>query len=131
MLAVDTNVVVRFLVGDDPAQHKRAVALFHEHVIWLPKTVVLECEWVLRSAFAFEPAEIEQALRKLLALPHVRCEDSVAVSTALDALATGMDFADALHLTSSRGADKGFASFDARFVKRVRKLWPAATVLVP
>lgn len=131
MLAVDTNVVVRFLVADDPGQHKRAVALFSSHDIWLPKTILLETEWVLRSAFGFEPAEIEQALRKLIALPRVRCEDPGAASSALDGLAAGLDFADALHLRSSLGAEEGFATFDTRFAKRVRKLWPRIKLVAP
>ncbi|MFT4243211.1 MAG: type II toxin-antitoxin system VapC family toxin [Acidovorax sp.] len=131
MLAVDTNVVIRFLVDDDPAQHRRAVALFRKHVVWLPKTVLLECEWVLRSAFGFERAEVAQALRALAALPRVRCEDLAAVTAALDAMAEGMDFADALHVASSLGADEGFASFDVRLVRRARKHWPVATVLTP
>jgi len=131
MLAVDTNVIVRFLVDDDPNQHRRAVALFRKHAVWLPKTVLLECEWVLRSAFGFEPAEIAQALHALTALPRVRCEDAAAVTAALDAMAEGMDFADALHLASSLGADEGFASFDMRFVRRARKHWPTAIVLTP
>jgi hypothetical protein len=42
MLAVDTDVVIRFLVNDDAAQHKRAVALFERHAIWLAKTVLLD-----------------------------------------------------------------------------------------
>ncbi|MFT3721166.1 type II toxin-antitoxin system VapC family toxin [Pseudorhodoferax sp.] len=131
MLAVDTSVVVRFLIADDPVQHKRAVALFSSHDIWLPKTVLLETEWVLRSAFGFEPAEIEQALRKLIALPRVRCEDLGASSLALDGLAAGLDFGDALHQRSSPGADEGFATFDTRFAKRARKLWPTVKVVVP
>lgn len=131
MLAVDADVVVRFLVADDPEQHKRAVALFRRHDIWLSKTVLLETEWVLRSAFGFEPAEIEQALRKLMALPRVRCEDSSASSSALDGVAAGLNFADALHLRSSLGADEGFATFDTRFAKLARKLWPAAKLVAP
>ena len=63
MLAVDTNVVVRFLVdNDDAAQHKRAVALFQTHSIWFCKTVLLESEWVLRSAFGFAEKDIASAL---------------------------------------------------------------------
>ena len=131
MLAVDTDVVVRFLADDDAAQHKRAVALFRQHDIWLPKTVLLETEWVLRTAFGFEPAEIADALSRLIALPRVRCEDPAAVAAALEAMAAGVDFADALHLTSSRDANEGFASFDARLVKRARKHWPTAIVLTP
>jgi predicted nucleic-acid-binding protein len=124
MLAVDTNVVVRFLTDDDAAQHKRAVALFRVHAIWLPKTVLLESEWVLRSAFGFAAADIARAFQGLIRLPGVRCEDHPAVLAALEALAAGMDFADALHLAASREADEGFASFDTRFVKRARKYWP-------
>lgn len=66
MLAVDTNVVIRFLTGDDATQHKRAVALFERHTIWLAKTVLLECEWVLRSAFGFTAAEIARAFHGLI-----------------------------------------------------------------
>jgi len=131
MLAVDTNVVVRFLAADDPGQHKRALALFHAHTIWLPKTVLLETEWVLRSAFGFAAADIAHALRGLTRLPEVRCEDPKAVEAAVEALAAGLDFADALHLCASRQADEGFASFDARFVKRARKQWPDAAVRTP
>ena len=131
MLAVDTNVVVRFLADDDPAQHRRAVALFRAHTVWLSKTVLLESEWVLRSAFGFAANDIAQALQSLVRLPNVRCEDGAAVQSAIEALAAGMDFADALHWASGRAADEGFASFDLRFIKRVRKHWPAAMVRTP
>jgi predicted nucleic-acid-binding protein len=131
MLAVDTNVVVRFLVDDDPPQHKRAVALFRAHTIWLPKTVLLETEWVLRSAFGLAAQDIARALQGLTRLPGVRCEDPRAIQWAIEALSAGMDFADALHLSASQQADEGFASFDARFVKRARKHWPGMAIDVP
>lgn len=133
MLAVDTNVVVRFLTGDDPEQYVRAVSLFREHTIWLPKTVMLETEWVLRSAFGFTDREIAAALNGLVRLPAVRCEDGTAIRTALDALSAGMDFADALHVASSRavGADEGFVSFDRQLVKHARKRWPDEKIFFP
>lgn len=133
MLAVDTNVVVRFLVNDDAAQHRRAVALFRKHEIWLAKTVLLESEWVLRTAFEFTAQEIGAALQGLLGLPNVRCEDGRAVATALEGLAAGLDFADALHLSGCQaaGADEGFATFDVRFIKRAQRQWPGIAVRVP
>ncbi|MCL1962268.1 MAG: type II toxin-antitoxin system VapC family toxin [Desulfovibrionaceae bacterium] len=132
MLAVDTNVVVRFLAADDPVQHKRAVALFRQHTIWLSKTVLLETEWVLRSAFDFAAHEITQALGSLTRLPGVRCEDPHGIQSAIEALSAGLDFADALHLAAaSQQADEGFASFDARFVKRARKHWPDMAIRTP
>ena len=133
MLAVDTNVVVRFLINDQAVQHQRAIALFRKHDLWLPKTVLLETEWVLRTVFDFTGEEIGTALRNLLGLPNVRCEDGPAVAMALDGLAAGLDFADALHLSGCQaaGADEGFATFDARFVKRARRQWPDIAVRLP
>lgn len=107
------------------------MALFRKHDIWLTKTVVLETEWVLRSAFDFEPTRIADALTGLIALPRVRCEDPAAVSAALEAMSAGLDFADALPLTSSRNANEGYASFDARLARRARKHWPTAIVFTP
>ena len=50
MIAVDTNILVRYLTNDDAEQAQLAIDLLNgsEH-IWLPKTVLLETEWVLRS----------------------------------------------------------------------------------
>lgn len=131
MLAVDTDVVVRFLADDGADQHQRAVALFRAHTVWLAKTVLLESERVLRSAFGFAPGEIARALRGLVRLPNVRSEDPDTVDAAIDALASGMDFADALHLGSSGPANEGFATFDARFVKQAQRHWPEIIVRTP
>jgi len=55
MIAVDTNVLVRLLTGDDPAQTQRAVELFAQESILIPKTVLLETEWVLRYRYELAP----------------------------------------------------------------------------
>ena len=47
MLSVDTNVVVRLLVNDDPQQGERARKLFDSDQIWIGVTVLLESAWVL------------------------------------------------------------------------------------
>lgn len=117
MIAVDTNVVVRLLTGDDPAQTQRAVALFSQSHILIAKTVLLEMEWVLRYSYEQSPAAILAAFRKLIGLPQVTVEDGVAVAEALTGYEAGMDFADALHLASGREAE-AFATFDARLKKR-------------
>lgn len=133
MLAVDTNVLVRFLVADDAVQHRRAVALFRGHSIWLSCTVLPESEWVLRSAFGFPASEIAQAFDGLTRLPNVVCDAAPAVTHAIEALAQGMDFADALHLQCAVTAtcEEGFATFDARFIKRTGKQWPGAKIHTP
>lgn len=92
---------------------------------------MLESEWVLRSVYDFSPDEIAQTLQGLVRLPNVRCENPPAALSAIEALSAGMDFADAMHLAAGRQADEGFASFDLRFVKRVRRLWPEVVIRTP
>ena len=133
MLAVDTNVVIRFLVDDDAAQHKRAVALFRKHSIWLSRTVLMESEWVLRSVYDFEASEIAQAFICLIGLPNVICDAPPALTESIKAMEQGMDFADALHLQCATNAacDEGFATFDGRFIKRAGKQWPETKLRLP
>ena len=121
MVAIDTNIVVRLLVNDDPEQAGKAAALFKTHEIFIPKTVVLETEWVLRAVYQLDQGRVNMALTRLLSLEKVIVEDETALFAALDAHSQGMDFADALHLSSSRRADS-FATFDTAFQARARKL---------
>lgn len=117
MIAVDTNVLVRLLTGDDPAQTKRAAEFFARESIFIPKTVLLETEWVLRYSYELPPPVILAAFHNILGLPQVTAEDSAALVEALARYEGGMDFADALHLASVRDAD-AFATFDTRLKKR-------------
>jgi predicted nucleic-acid-binding protein len=119
VIAVDTNVLVRFLTRDDPAQSPRAVTLFGSEEIWIAKTVLLETEWVLRSLYRFKGVQVEDAFRALAGLSNVHVEDAVAVAQAFDLWNVGLDFADALHLFS-RGEAETFATFDEELVKRAR-----------
>ncbi len=121
MTAVDTNVIVRLLVEDDARQSAAARAVFEGGPVWIAKTVLLETEWVLRSLYQLEVAEIQVALRRLAGLSGVRLEDEAAVVRAFDLCGKGLDFADALHL-SSRAADARFVTFDRALVRRAKKV---------
>jgi predicted nucleic acid-binding protein len=116
MLAVDTNLIVRYLTGDHPKQSPRARALIDGEPVFVGVTVVLEVEWVLRSTYEYRPADVTRALRAFGGLPTVTIEDGAAIATALDLAEKGMDFADALHLSRAAHCD-GLASFDRRFVR--------------
>ncbi len=61
MRAVDTNVLVRFFVADDPGQFRRARKVMEAGAVFIPKTVLLETEWVLRHAYGFTAADILRA----------------------------------------------------------------------
>lgn len=121
MRAIDTNVVVRALVDDDRRQASAVQELIAEHEVFVPITVILESEWVLRSGYSFAPAEIAAGLRRLGGLPGVNVEDPGEVAQALDWLEQGMDFADALHLVRATRCDT-FVTFDRKFAKRAKAL---------
>ena len=129
MRAVDTNVLVRALVRDDPAQSARAEALLSRHEIFIPVTVMLELEWVLRSRYAYAPKLVAQALEKIAALGNVVLGERVAVLAAAARVAEGWDFADALHHALSEGCDD-FATLDADLARRAlrgARVVPAVT----
>lgn len=121
MIAVDTNIVVRLLTRDDEEQFKQATALFASQPIFIPETVILETEWVLRFAYRFQPHAICDAFAKLLGLVNVKTSRPVVVAQAIDLSRQGLDFADALHLASSKECAK-LATFDTDFIKRAKGL---------
>lgn len=121
MRAVDTNVLVRFIVADDPDQALRARAIVPAERLFIPVTVLLEAEWVLRSAYGFAPARVSDALRRLVGLPTIAVQHPAEVSRALAGAAQGVDFADALHLALSAGCSD-FISFDRSLARDAAQL---------
>ena len=117
MIAVDTNVVIRLLVADDQEQHQKARELFEHEQIFIPLTVILESEWVLRFSYHFKPEEVNRAFYLLLGLDTVEMEHDSRVHCALEWHLGGMDFSDALHLASSQQCRR-LLSFDQSFVKK-------------
>jgi predicted nucleic-acid-binding protein len=111
MIALDTNVVVRVLTADDPSQVGVARRVMQSGALFLSKTVLLETEWVLRYSYELGRSQVGDALRKLIRYRGMEVEDLPAVIAALAWHAEGMDLADALHLSSSRRADR-LATFD-------------------
>lgn len=125
MLAIDTNIVVRYLTGDEPDQAARARALVDGHGVFLSDMVALECDWVLRSAYGYRQDRVAAALRAFAGLPMVTVESPARLARALDMAEQGMDFAGALHLTrADRG--EGFVTFDRRLVKVAGSLGEAS-----
>ena len=130
MRAIDTNVLVRALVNDNAAQSARAVALLTGHDIFIPVTVVLELEWVLRSRYAFTPKVVAQAIEKIAALGNVVVGERAAVLAAAARAAQGWDFADALHHALSQGCED-FSTLDADLVKRAARATASGAKVTP
>ena len=122
MRAVDTNVLVRYYLRDDPAQARLAEKILAAGDVFVPKTVVLELEWVLRSV-AEQPADkVADCLAHLSALPGITVEDHEQVETALRHCRKGVDFADALHHAASHACREMLTFDDRRYVRRAARL---------
>ena len=117
MRGVDTNVLVRALVRDDRAQAALAEALLSEHPVFIPITVMLELELVLRSRYGYAAKLVAQALEKVTALDNVVVAERAAVLAAAGRVAQGWDFADALHHALCEGCDD-FVTLDAELARR-------------
>ena len=121
MLAIDTNLIVRYLVDDDPGQAARARKLIDNNNVFVCATVILETEWVLRSVYGFSAAQCAKALTDFAGLPRVTLEDTASVAKALGWMREGVDFADGLQLAKAEGCD-AFISFDRDFAKAANAL---------
>jgi predicted nucleic-acid-binding protein len=121
MPGVDTNVLVRLLTGDNATQFKASQALFSSEDIFIPDTVILETEWVLRAAYDLKPVSICDAFRQVFGLPNVTLSNGQIVAQAINWHEAGLDFADAFHLALSQNHES-FKTFDTDFIKRAKAL---------
>jgi len=130
-ITADTNVLVRALVADEPAQAAEASRVLREAAsIAVPLPVLCELAWVLKRMYGFGIADIAAAIRSLLVAGHVRL-DRAAVEAGLALLEIGGDFADGViaHQGQWLGGDT-FVSFDRQAVALLREQG-VATQLLP
>ena len=121
MIAVDTNVLARYLLNDDPDQAKAAARLLGgRELLNIPLTVWLELVWVLQINDCGKP-EIIKGLRHIIGLPSIRLRALDVFFRALSWYEQGMDFGDAMHLAMSAGNER-FASFDKALTKMAAKI---------
>lgn len=110
MPALDTNILVRYVVRDDPGQlaaARRLVArcVDEGRVLFVPVTVVLELEWVLRASFGFAKTDVLMTLSMLFSAAELTFEAERALEVALALFRDGpADFADCLHIALANQA---------------------------
>jgi predicted nucleic-acid-binding protein len=124
MLGIDTNVLVRYLVGDDRSQYERARRLIHreENIsepVLVSLLVLLEMEWVLRSRYELAKPDIVAAFSALLETAEIVFEDEPSVEHAIymwkDSQA---EFADCLiNARNRRLGCRATATFDRKALR--------------
>ncbi len=120
MIAFDTNLLVRLAVNDNEQQAAVAVRLLKENQVFVSRTVFLETEWVLRSAYKRLRSDIADFFDALLSTENLVVENELEVEQAIGWYKLGADFADAIHLCIT--GDRVMYTFDAKFCKKALEL---------
>ncbi|XOV83675.1 MAG: PIN domain-containing protein [bacterium] len=104
MPSLDTNVLIRYLVKDDARQTRKAAEYLARHTnsdqyLFIPVSVLLETEWVLRSVYGFRKEAFIDVLVSLLETKEVRISDEAAIELAVHFFReNNVDFADCVHV---------------------------------
>ena len=102
MIGLDTNILIRYLVQDDPVQSAKATEILEHRLTeknpgFVSIVAMAETVWVLDRAYGFTPQEIAAAVERLLQVEILTIEDEQQVFTAMVALKQGRgSFADVL-----------------------------------
>jgi len=121
---VDTNVLVRHLTNDPPAQAKRATALLRDaHELILTDLVLAEMVYVLESFYDVPRMEVAWMARSLLAFPSIETADHELLLRTVEIYEVlRLDFAEAYLSALAEMSDvKRVASFD-RQIDRVKSI---------
>lgn len=120
MITFDTNLLVRAATNDDPGQVAVVRQLLALNAVFIPRTVLMETEWVLRKSYRKTREQINQFFVELLDTENTVIEDHETVASALQWYRLGADFADALHLVAC--GKTTLCTFDQEFCKAARAL---------
>jgi len=119
---VDTNVLVRHLTSDPPAQARRATRyLEHADDLLLADLILVEVAYVLESFYEVARTQLAGTLRAILAFPAIRVLDAELLHRTIEVYEVDrLDFADAYLVACVERTGVGvIASFD-RSIDRVR-----------
>lgn len=123
MIALDTNLLVRFLVQDDPEQARLATDLVEQLTDdasgFVSREVLIELVWVLERAYRLGRAEITAALDGLLAATELQIEGADQVGPALELYRNeGFGFADLMIAAAARRAGASeLVTFDRKVAR--------------
>jgi predicted nucleic-acid-binding protein len=129
VIALDTDVLARLVTRDDPKQARAAAELIDAgDPCFVPLTVALELERVLRGVHELDPAKIAESFNALLGVRNLHFEREAAVLEAVRLLADGFGFADVLHHAAA-GNCESFRTFDRKLLAQASRAGLTPSVL--
>ena len=131
MRAVDTNILARYYLQDDARQSRIAQDIIAAGDLFIPKTVVLKLDWVLRAVAVQPVAKVLDCLTHLISLPGIVVEDREQVEAAIRHGERGIDFADALHHAASDACTELLTFDDRGYARRAERHQLRPPVRVP
>ena len=120
MIAIDTNVLVRYYVDDDHAQHKKAIRFIDQNEVFVNNIVILESFWVLTSVYRLSKGRTGEIFDHLKRLSNIHFENETVFARALmEYRDNDCDFADALVGLLNRDYGYDTVSFDRKASKQL------------
>ncbi|WP_067065047.1 PIN domain-containing protein [Roseateles chitosanitabidus] len=124
MSAIDTNVLVRFIVQDDSNQAEAVERLRRRHAhhdvrLFVSTTVILELEWVLRACFKFDKSQVLGAFVRIIESSELLIENEEAIIHAVESYGeSAADLADCIHAHVAAAAGRSpLHTFDVKASK--------------
>jgi predicted nucleic-acid-binding protein len=117
MRSLDTNVLARWVLGDDPVQARAAESLLEEPV-WISHTVLIELGWVLHKARRLPRTIVADMMQQVVDLDTVLIEHRDALIWAIGRYRQGADWGDVMHIAASLADSDVFATFDRKLARR-------------
>ncbi len=121
MIALDTNVLVRLVIGDDPEQAEAVGRLLSApgETFFIADLVLAELAWVLTGRYGFTRPDVVEVLSSLLNRADVVFEDEDRIRSAVRRYSNGLDLADGLILGRAKAAGcSRLATFDDSLLRR-------------
>jgi predicted nucleic-acid-binding protein len=121
MIGIDTSIVLRYLLKDDPTLSPRALEIIAGNDCFVTRAALTEVVYTLESYYRSARVEIGRALDALLTVQRITVEDRAVTERAVSWYKGGMDFGDAMIAASSHKSVR-VETFDRDFARLARKL---------
>ena len=118
MIALDTSVLARYILNDNPAEASAAERLISANACSVSWSVLIELCWILESIARLPRSDIVRSMVALMASDSISFPDDALVAWAVDRYAKGADFADMIHLASAMNGATEFACFDRKLSRQ-------------